>query len=355
MTVVVPREPFVHIRRVGDRYVVNGQLSCSFGHRIARSEGSDDGVFAAWSWNGDTLKVENDRYGMYPLYYAAWDGQIAVSRGIMSLLHCGTPTDLDGDALAVFLRLGFFLGEDTPFRAIRVPPPNGVLEWRAGHLNVQSGLRFPKPQHLGRRTAQDGLIELFATAIRRRRPQAEDFSVPLSGGRDSRHILLCLCADGSKPRSCITVRSFMQRQHDEDEAAARVAAALEVPHVVLHQTSDLFTAEQGKNVATDFCTDEHAWLLVLADYLSNRARWIYDGIGGDVLGNGLFAEPESIELYEANRIEELAERLLGPEIWPDILTKSAYKRLSRSAALGRLIREMSRHASAPNTITSFYF
>jgi len=355
VTAVASREPFLHIRMVGDRYMVEGQTSCSFGHRIARGRGPDDGVFAAWTWSGGTLRVENDRYGMCPLYYAAWDGQIAVSRGIMSLLDCGAPADLDYEALAVFLRLGFFLGEDTPFRAIRVPPPNAVFEWCAGRLRLESCLQFPTPQHLGRRQAQDGLIELFANAIRKRLPPSEDFSIPLSGGRDSRHILLRLCAQGFKPRSCITVRGFTRRHPDEDEVAGRLAAAVEVPHIVLDQTTNPFTAEQRKNVVTDFCSDEHAWMLALADHLSGKARWIYDGIGGDVLANGLFAKPESIELYEANRLEELAERLLGPEFWSRILTGSAYTRLSRSVALGRLIRELYRHASAPNTISSFYF
>jgi hypothetical protein len=34
----------------------------------------------------------------------------------------------DGDPL-VFLRLGFFLSEDTPFAAIRALPPGGKLIW----------------------------------------------------------------------------------------------------------------------------------------------------------------------------------------------------------------------------------
>jgi hypothetical protein len=312
-------------------------------------------VFAAWNWNGHTLKIENDRYGMYPLYYATWDGQIAVSRGIISLFDCGAPADLDYEALAVFLRLGFFLGEDTPFRAIRVLPPNAVFEWSAGALRLENGHWFPKPQTLSRTAAQDGLIELFTNAIQRRLPPSDDFSVPLSGGRDSRHILLRLCAQGVKPRFCVTVRDFVQRQPEEDEVAARVAEVAKVPHIVLHQTTNPFTAERRKNVATDFCASEHAWLLALADYLPGKARWIYDGIGGDVLGNGLFAQPASIELYEANHLEELAEDLLGPEIWSSMLTASAYTRLSRSVALGRLMREVHRHASAPSTITSFYF
>src|SRR5262245_24766983 len=355
VTADAAREPFLHIRMLGDRYVVEGQTSCSFGHRIARGHGPDDGVFAAWTWSGVTLRIENDRYGLYPLYYAAWNGQIAVSRGIMSLLHCGPPTDLDYEGLAVFLRLGFFLAEDTPFRAIRVPPPNAALEWRAGRLSLEGGLQFPVPQDLGRKPAQDGFIELFANAIRKRRPPSEDFSIPLSGGRDSRHILLSLCAQGMKPRSCITVRGFRRRHHDEDQAWARDAAAVGFPQGVLDQTSSPFTVEQRKNVATDFCSDEHAWLLALADHLLGKARWVYDGIGGDTLSNGLFAEPESIDLYEANRVEELAERLLGPEIWSRILTGSAYARLSRSVAVGRLIRELYRHVSAPSTITSFFF
>ena len=162
-----PREPFLYVRKQGDRYAADGQLSCAFGHRIPRPGRSDDGVFAAWNWNGHTLKIENDRYGMYPLYYATWDGQIAVSRGITSLFDCGAPADLDYEALAVFLRLGFFLGEDTPFRAIRVLPPNAVFEWSAGALRLENGHWFPKLNNGFWRCAAAALSSELSSACQR--------------------------------------------------------------------------------------------------------------------------------------------------------------------------------------------
>src|SRR5439155_1603673 len=82
---------------------------------IPHGDGTPDGVFAEWKWDGRRLRVRNDRYGVHPLFYYATANEIAVSTSVARLLAGGAPADFDGDAIAVFLRLGFFVGEDTPF------------------------------------------------------------------------------------------------------------------------------------------------------------------------------------------------------------------------------------------------
>lgn len=69
------------------------------------------------------LRVQNDRYGFYPLYYFIRPGEVCVSPSLVQLLSEGAPTAPDVAALAVFLRVGWFIGEDTPFQHIRAFPP----------------------------------------------------------------------------------------------------------------------------------------------------------------------------------------------------------------------------------------
>jgi hypothetical protein len=69
--------------------------------------------------------------------------------------------------MAVFLRLGYFIGEDTPFRSIRTLPPDATLEWKDGRLSVSGRYAFGKPQSLAR-DAADHYSLLFRESIRRR-------------------------------------------------------------------------------------------------------------------------------------------------------------------------------------------
>ncbi|MGH9349665.1 MAG: asparagine synthetase B family protein, partial [Vicinamibacterales bacterium] len=228
-----------------------GDLSCDAGHRIRLGDGDVDGVFAGWTWNGRALAIEQDRYGFFPLFeWRAGDTRV-VSTDLVALLEQGAPADLDIDALAVFARTGFFVGADTPFRDIRaVLPP----------------LLPPRRLDVSRPRAVDGFIDLFRHAMARRRPSGP-FVMPLSGGRDSRHILFALCDAGHAPQACVTVRHFPPRANDDELIAGDLCAALGIAHRVIAQPRDRAAVERRKNLLTHLCTDEHAQFVVLAEHL----------------------------------------------------------------------------------------
>jgi asparagine synthetase B (glutamine-hydrolysing) len=315
------------------------------------------GVFASWSWDGDTARVRNDRYGMYPLYYSASQGQLALSPSVTTLLSLGVSTDLDEAALAVFVRLGFFIGEDTPFRAIRALPPDATFAWQRGRLRVGGAPALPRAQHCSREAAMDGYIDLFRAAIRRQPPPDGDVAVPLSGGRDSRHILLELCRIGHPPRFAVTMRHFPPWPDEDAAVAGEIAGALGVPHVVIAQSKARAAAEFAKNRITGFCADEHAWMLPLVQYLQGRVRYVYDGIGGDVLSAGLFLTAERVALAADGRFEDLAIELLRgrEDSLARLLTPEWSRRLGHDVAVARLTRELARYAEAANPVQAFYF
>ena len=96
-------------------------------------------------------------------------------------------------------------------------------------------MRHAKPQQLTRDAALDAFILVFRQAIRRRLQLADDFVVPLSGGRDSRHILFELREAGHPPQFCVTARYFAPGDlaAGEIEIASHVANVLNVRHVVV--------------------------------------------------------------------------------------------------------------------------
>lgn len=255
--------------------------------------------------------------------------------------------DLDDEAVAVFLRLGFFVGDDTPFRAIRA----------AGRPRV----RPPRPHGLTRAQLVEAFAEMFRSAIRRRLPDVP-YVLPLSGGRDSRHILLELHDAGRPPAAVVTVEHFPPRLNDDVKVAADLSTRLRLPHRVLHAARDRVTAEEVKNGQTWFCTDEHAQFLPLARYLRQVTPLTYDGIGGDVLSQSSYLNPDLLALFRTGNLEAAARFLLdgfgrqGLEqalAW--LLGPDARRRFDRERAVSRLVRELRRHATAPNPVASFFF
>jgi asparagine synthase (glutamine-hydrolysing) len=344
--------PFFFASKEGDEVVVRGQAACQLGHRIpSQADGVSDGVFAGWKWDGRALDVEHDRYGFYPLFYYSRGAEFAVAPSIVTLLREGAAPDLDPDALAVFLQLGFFIDDETPFKHIKAVPPAERFAWD-GKLYLRPHRDLGDRQDISRDKALQTYAELFRDAVRRRMPSGP-VVVPLSGGRDSRHILLELSEAGVRPEFCITAIRY-GRGNNDVEVAGMLARSLGIDHVVLERAPRL-QAELQKNIATSFCADEHAWLMPLAENLNGRAFEIYDGIAGDVLSASLFQKPAWLELYRAGRFVELARTLVGKRREGIVALRGAGARRLADEALERIAVELRRYEDATNPCTMFFF
>lgn len=353
-------EPFIHIKKEADRYEFAGESARFFGHVLPSTRYErPDGIYAEWMWDGDRLIVRNDRYGFYPLYYFTRNNEIALSPSLTKLIALGAPTDLDDAGMAVFLRLGFFIGEATPFTSIKLVPPDCRFQWRDDHLNVSGQFPIIKPQHLKRGELIDAFATLFRQAMQRRLPVGRS-AVPISGGRDSRHILLELCAAGHQPDICPTLRHFPPRNDADAESARELVNALKLKQIVLTKPRSRFKAELRKNLQTNFATTEHAWILPLADYLNGKVQTMYDGIAGDVLSAGHCQDSKRLAYYEASNFAGLAkfwlsdpDNLLSEKALRDLLTPQSYRRFSDELAVGHLTSEIEKHSCAPNPVASF--
>jgi asparagine synthase (glutamine-hydrolysing) len=348
-----------YAKRDADLLRARGRLQCSLGHQIDLGQGrKPDGIFAQWEWDGARLTAHNDRYGFFPLFYYCRDGEFAISSSIPRLIEAGAPIEVDEPALAVFLRLGFFIGDDTPYKHIRALPPGATLVWD-GALRLDSpGHVFGAPQeHIARDVAIDTYIGLFRQAITHRLRSTGDFIVPLSGGRDSRHILFELLHQGHRPAQCLTTQHFPPRANEDARIAAALTSELGLPHVLLQQSTSRFQAEYRKNLLTNFCSDEHAWYMVAADYLVREARPVYDGIGGDVLSAGLFLTPRRLGLFESGNARAIAEELLtaNEELFVRLLPPEFARKLGRELAISHLQSEVQHHLGRPNPVGSFFF
>ena len=341
--------PFIHVRFTDSGPLVHGPASCVIGYPA-------DGIYTEWHWNGSELTLQNDRYGLFPTYYFVGEDQFGLSPSLEQLFALGASTDLDDTALAVFVRLGYFLGSDTAFRQIRALPASARLEWQRGHLKVLGQRLKVKPATIGRNSAIDAYIDLFRASIARRPPQSSEFGTPLSGGRDSRHILFELCRAGHPPRFCVTGLKPGGREEDV-KVAKLVAARVGIPHMEIPESRRPLRQELRKNRLTGFCADEHGWYLGVADYLTRHSSTVYDGLAGDVLSAGTFTTRERLDYYEHADHLGLANHLLRAQherFLAAALTPDRYRCWSRERALERLCAEASCHQEAANPVAAFF-
>ncbi|MFJ9901070.1 asparagine synthetase B family protein [Streptomyces sp. NPDC091280] len=344
------------VRAEGDK---EARIGHTFGGDPLAEGPPPEGIFAAWTWDGERLLARNDRYGIHPLYYRADAGSLTLSPDPLALLRPGETAELDHDALAVFIRLGFFLGEDTAFAAIRALAPAATLTWTPDGPEIHSpALPVPGPANLSRTQAVDGFVELFRAAVARRLP-AESYILPLSGGRDSRHILLELCRQGAPPRLCVSSAKFPPDPGADARVAAALAERLGLPHRTLAPPRSEFHAERVANPAQGMGTLNGAWTLSLRAFLRRNSALWYDGVGG-----GELVQNPSIELirknpYDVTDLPGLADRLLaagrtGARV-EYLLGPRTRTLWSRERALARLVRELARHADAAFPLGSFFF
>lgn len=356
-------EAYFYVGPHDDSFETQGQKSAYFGHKTSTETcGTAEGIFACWHWDGERLIVNNDRYGIYPLFwFTTPNGSICISTSILKLIKQGAPTELDVEALAVFFRLGTFLGEDTPFTAIKTLPPDAVFEWANGNLKYYG--RYPKvstASAVSRDEAIDQYIDLFAKAMAKRRPTSDNFAIPVTGGRDSRHILLELHRTGIEPAVCVSALDNPPDPNKDPEIGKLLCNEMGFRHVTVDQKLSLLSAELRKNCETHFCAPAHAWFFALADFLNGCFDYTYDGLGGDVLSQSSFLNPGIDAIFRSNDVHAISSELLfgrTPEqpVLKGLLPHKLQKSMSSEVAKGRLAKEVKKHLDMPNPTASFFF
>lgn len=343
-----------------DALQLEGAARASIGYRYSSPNCTDDGVWLEWSADRGEVTVVSSLLGFRPAFYFATGKRFGISTSILDLINAGAPLDLDDQAISVFLRIGYFVGEDTPFLSIRAVPPNSELRWSDGKLTLTNRAppRALSALGISRMAAVDAFGDLFQATVNRLLELVSGrTALPLSGGRDSRHILLAMARAGRLPEHCVTVAAVEPSEDEEALVASQVARLFQINHTILSAPRDRVGSEQIKNELTSFCTDEHAWFLPVRDFLRTKdIRFAFDGIAGDILSAGLYLTRENLDLMIKGEFVRFAEHLLGPD---DYLKKKlrlkGQARWNRGRAVERIAEEAARHADSPNPVAQFYF
>lgn len=331
------------------------------------------GIYAGWHWDGATLQLFTDRYGIHPLYYFWTDGVLGVSRSLPALLAAGAPADLDMKGLSVFLRVGYFVGERTAFRHIRVLPEGGSLVWKPlfsadSAPQVRSNPVCVAPCHEGpvtgaaKKRYMDGYIDLFRQAVSRCLSVTEGpVGLPLSGGRDSRHILLELHRQNRLPQLAVTARHFPPRGDDDADIAAELARRTGCRHEIIGAAPSRLTAEWCCHLETDFCADEHSWARGAGLRLKTLGCTVFDGLGGDNLSESGLVTEERCRMLERGEYAEFARGLTAsPAVFSEtamrlVLRPELYAAMPHEMALAELEEALRRCSGDPRPARRFFF
>jgi asparagine synthase (glutamine-hydrolysing) len=157
-----------------------------------------EGVFVLVIWDRSRHEViiSNDRFGLYPLLYAHYDGKLIFAPEMKGIL--GDPDfrkELNLTAVAEYVRFQHFLGDKTFFEELKLLPNASLLRYdtQTDQLMIRSYWDFSQiselPATLTFEDAVDEAGRLLRAAVNKLTSGNYRLGVYLSGGIDSRVIL----------------------------------------------------------------------------------------------------------------------------------------------------------------------
>lgn len=349
----------------GGPLVAGGRAGADLGYRLSDSGRIVNGVYCRWRYGETGLRLENDRFGLFPVFYSTWGGRLILSTDLYEVLKAGVPAEIDYDALSVFLRLGFHVGDDTPFRHVRRLPPQASLFYTGGAWKVEGACPVSTPIYSGdRESAIDDYIDLFRESMRRLFRALPAFQLPLSGGRDSRHILLEALHQGRPPALALTTEFLPPRSDNDRDVAVQLLEGTGITHEVVAPELNLFAAGAAQGRLAQFMTAEHVWAIALRERLLAHGLPVMDGLGGDMLSQSQYHTEDLAALASAGGMDKLAYQLikrlqrrqgLGSCGLATMLTSELGGELTLERAVARLGAELRRHEGLSNPLQSFLF
>ncbi|MFM1804567.1 MAG: hypothetical protein RL136_1446, partial [Planctomycetota bacterium] len=196
----------------------------------------------------------------------------------------GKGSTVDPIGLATVLRMGYALGTRTVLAGVVTDAvlPEGFADARA--------------------PSRDELVDLVLGATRARLAGTSP-TVLLSGGRDSRLILLALREIGVRPSVILTLS---QPGPASDCAIAhRLAATLGQQVAPVVPSAFDGVRELDRHERQSFQSLEHGWFVDLAARVRAGGGAVTDGIGAGVLSTGSLLEAEPIAHWRAGEIAAL--------------------------------------------------
>jgi asparagine synthetase B (glutamine-hydrolysing) len=298
-----------------------------------------------------------DRYGMRPLYYIRRDDLVKFASEVKALLPTESDPGLDLCSLEEMFVFGFLLGDNTMFNNISRVPPATVMHFNSVGIKSHRYWWFDEVQIDSGQTVADYLAEndrLLREVIQNTSSHLTDVTCLVSSGYDSRRIILDLADCGKNIHSFTVAYSKTRDKYEvESEISKKIGAELGTNHTVAEHAAP---GEEPSNIVNmltllDFESDEHQFIMPLLRHIPENGNANFDGLGGDILINGLFLRKEILEVSHDNR--KLTRKILqfNPNLW-EAYVKTDSNRPSLEERILAVLKDL---PDTSNKLTTFFF
>lgn len=347
-------------------YSVIGDVDHKIGLSVKKANGNEKGVFGGWTFNGVSLVISPDPFGYLPIFVwlgsaDEYEARIIVGTSPIALVGAGAPGEPDREALGLWCRIGFCLGERTLFKHIRLAPRGKITTWSKGKATYEGpGVQIVPTTIRSIEEGVQGYCDLFRAAMHRRL-LTEEFAMPLSGGRDSRMMLLESISLGKRPKACVTLSSGPTSNHPDTVLARELSKRVNVPLIEVESRSHWIASETRKHVTGGLLALEHTWMMPLWDMLrANYSCW-FDGLGCGAITRGDLLKETVLGHYRRRAWGELTREFasyafgLNDETLTDLASRVPWVEASFDNAVALVKEEFDHFEGAANPLTAMSF
>jgi asparagine synthase (glutamine-hydrolysing) len=253
-----------------------------------------DGMFglAIWDNRSQTLILARDRAGEKPLFYARIHGEVVFASELQCLLrYPELSREIDHDAIADYLRLGYISEPRTPFRAVRRIPAGAYAVF---HGEREEIVRYWDPssfaiEPISARDAIRKTQRLIEEAVEKQVMSDVPVGVFISGGMDSSILAALASKYIGVDRVHTFSAAFAEESYDESGDARLLAEQMRTTYVPVR--TDETTLREAFDNVTQRVAEPLADAAILPTFLLAReahkhVKVILSGEGADELFGG---------------------------------------------------------------------
>jgi asparagine synthase (glutamine-hydrolysing) len=263
------------------------------------------GMFAVAVWDQDARRgvLIRDRLGIKPLYYAVVGDRVVFGSELKVVLASGlVSAELDPEAIAAYLMLGYIPGAMTPLRGVRKLLPGERLVVEDGRMRLERWWEYPVPDSEGdTRTSGEWaeiVLDKLDESVKMRLMSDVPLGAMLSGGLDSSLIVALMARHMTEPLETFAVG--FAGEDSEIPDARRVADALGANHHELEvelQSDPEYLRRLIWHLDEPLADLSSIGFLALCELAADHVTVALSGQGADELFGG----------YRKHRVASLAE------------------------------------------------
>jgi asparagine synthase (glutamine-hydrolysing) len=248
-------------------------------------------AIAIWDTRKRSLILARDRLGEKPLYYRVDGSELWFASEIRGLLVAGAPREVDRNAAATFLALGYVPAPLTAYQGIRKLEPGQIATFTDGRLELRRYWQLlpREPLAVSYADAVDHLDAALNEAVRYCLKSDVEVAAFLSGGLDSSLITALMKKAGADVRSYSIGFDQSAQGFSEIAFAERVSRHLQTRHTTFTVTAQEAAARMPAVLGHyDEPNGEPTSMLVhlLCEKVAREVKVAMGGTGGDELFHG---------------------------------------------------------------------